>query len=700
MSLQASRLGVALLLACASPLLLAADVDPQALDAVEVKGKVEGRRLHKPARTATRLNLSTRQTPASVDVITQDDLRKRGETTAIEALENAPGIVPAWSFGVINVTGRGFSGVFNSPTLFDGIRYPGWQVTPRLTLNYQQIEVLRGPAALAAGQGSVAGAINLVPRRADGQEGGQIYLGLGRYATQTMALGYGGQLGGALNYRLDASYQGSNERGSYGYARNTSFEFFHVSGELAAPVSDTLTLSLAFESFEDDAEGYFGSPLINGRLDERLRDINYNVVDDYVTMRVNWLRARAEWTPDADTAGRFIVYANNEDRGYQNTEVYTWQPASNTVRRSDYLHIAHDQELAGAYADLSHQHSLFGLPHQWVVGLQFDQNAHDRYSDSPFRYSNTVALQPGNRGVYTSLDVYGLRTATDIDQSSVFLESALDLSERFKLVSGYRHDRSQVDSFNALTQVQFDKRYTASSYRMGLVYSPNADLSWYGSVSTSSEPPAQITTLGLANAAFDLTDSDQIELGLKQATRWGEWTLAVYDLSRTNILSRDPADPNRLIQIGEQAARGVELGLRAELAEGWTLDLGASALNAQFERFDERVGSALVSRKGNVPVAVPEQMATAWLHWQALPQLTLSAGARAVGRSAANTANTVWLPGYATMDLGARYDSDVGAFALRVRNVADRYYATRPYGPQQFMTGEPRWVELSWQRSF
>jgi iron complex outermembrane receptor protein len=53
---------------------------------------------------------------------------------------------------VINISGRGFSGAFNSPILFDGVRYPGWQVTPRLTLSYQQVEALRGPAALTAGQ--------------------------------------------------------------------------------------------------------------------------------------------------------------------------------------------------------------------------------------------------------------------------------------------------------------------------------------------------------------------------------------------------------------------------------------------------------------------------------------------------------------------------------------------------------------------
>lgn len=474
-------LSIALILSLAP-----AAADAQALDAVEVTARRE--RLAKPAKAATRLDVPVQKLPVSVDVIDQESLRRRGEVSVTEALENAPGIVPAYSFGVLNIAGRGFSGVFNSPTLFDGIRYPGWQVSPRVTLNYQQIEVLRGPAALTAGQGSIAGAINLVPYRADGSEDLRAYAALGRYATQTYGLGMGGAMGG-INGRLDISYQGSSERGSFGYARNTGFRNLHATGELAAPISDTLTLSLAFDAFDDDAEGYFGTPLVAGRLDPGLREINYNVIDDYVDMRATWLRARAEWVPDESTRGRVVLFANNEDRGYQNAEAYTWQAASNQIRRSDYLRIAHDQELIGALADLAHRHTLFGLDHELVVGVQFDRNDHDRFNDSPFRFTDIVDLIPGDRGVYQSLDPYGPRTATDIEQRSLFLDSALDLTPAVKLVSGWRFDQSRVDSLNALSGVRFDKRYSAPSWRVGAVYAPG-NTAWYASWSTSSEPPA------------------------------------------------------------------------------------------------------------------------------------------------------------------------------------------------------------------
>jgi len=47
-----------------------------------------------------------------------------------------------------------------------------------------------------------------------------------------------------------------------------------------------------------------------------------------------------------------------------------------------------------------------------------------------------------------------------------------------------------------------------------------------------------------------------------------------------------------------------------------------------------------------------------------------------------------------------RYDAPLGRFSLLLRNLGDRLHATRPYGGGQFMLGEPRWYELTWQRSF
>lgn len=671
------------------------------LDAVDVCGQTRAGQ-GRSAAAASRLDLSARELPAAVSVLEQDALRQRFESTTVEALDLVPGVVGYYSFGTLNVSGRGFAGVFNSPVLYDGVRYPGWQIVPRSTLNYARIEVLKGPAALTAGQGSIAGAINLVPQRADRAAANGSYLGFGRYGTWTTALGWGGALAGSpLRARIDASYQASDQRGSYGYARDTSFVFRHLTADFVLPLGEAVKLGLSIDRFRDDAEGYFGSPLREGRLDPSLRDINYNVVDDRLDMDALWWRARIEWVGSESWSGRLLVFANDEERDWRNSEAYVLDALRNSVRRGDYLLIRHDQRLRGGLLESSWRGRMGERAWQVVLGVQADRNDHDRSNNSPFRFNDLVAVFPAERGVFRSLDPYGLRTRTDIEQRALYGEVALDLAPRWRLIGGLRHDQTEVDSFNALSQAQFTRRYVSNGQRLGLTYTVVDDGMAYASWSTSSEPPAQITTLGLANAAFDLTDGEQIELGFKQRFAAGEWSVALYDLRRTNILSRDPADPNRFVQVGAQRGRGVEVGATWSFGERFGLDAALAVVDAEFLRFDELVSGRLVSRRGNQPVNVPEQVGSLWLRYSVFDGLDLALGGRAVARRPANTANTLFLPGYGTLDVNLSWRTEYGTFGARLRNVFDRFYATSPYNAgNQANTGEPRWFEWVWQLRF
>lgn len=59
---------------------------------VEATPIVSGLPLEQAASVGSGLNLTLRETPASVDIITKEVMRERGNTTALHALENAAGI--------------------------------------------------------------------------------------------------------------------------------------------------------------------------------------------------------------------------------------------------------------------------------------------------------------------------------------------------------------------------------------------------------------------------------------------------------------------------------------------------------------------------------------------------------------------------------------------------------------------------------
>lgn len=181
----------------------------------------------------------------------------------------------------------------------------------------------------------------------------------------------------------------------------------------------------------------------------------------------------------------------------------------------------------------------------------------------------------------------------------------------------------------------------------------------------------------------------------------GEWTVALQDLARSNILTRDPVDPSLTQQIGEQSARGIEVSLGWALADAWRVDLAASVLDAQFDDFSDRVGNAVISREGLLPPDVPECVASGWLTRAPTDMWRIGLGTRYVGERTANNANTLWLPSYAVWDAHGALDTGWGTFGLGVRKLGDKVYANRSYnGGNQAVLGEPRFFEVNWRYRF
>ena len=95
----------------------------QTLPSVTVQGTVErALDLSAPSQTGSRLGLSLRETPASVEVITQDTMQLRGARTLEEALRGAVGLSVGGHPGNPGIAStRGFTGGFIT-YLFDGDR--------------------------------------------------------------------------------------------------------------------------------------------------------------------------------------------------------------------------------------------------------------------------------------------------------------------------------------------------------------------------------------------------------------------------------------------------------------------------------------------------------------------------------------------------------------------------------------------------
>jgi outer membrane receptor for ferric coprogen and ferric-rhodotorulic acid len=156
--------------ALASALAFHAPVRAEAtLPAVEVKARQDAATLHldEPGTTGSRTGVTARELPASIEGVDSTTIRERGDHTVMEAITRATGVtgVGAGGNGSMSFSTRGFSGTNSVGLAEDGVRLStgaGTQTYPADSWGYERIEVLRGPASVVYGSGTVGATINAV----------------------------------------------------------------------------------------------------------------------------------------------------------------------------------------------------------------------------------------------------------------------------------------------------------------------------------------------------------------------------------------------------------------------------------------------------------------------------------------------------------------------------------------------------------
>jgi iron complex outermembrane recepter protein len=706
-------------LSCGAALLCMVQVAPVAAaqtarddtDTVLVIGR-ELQTLDDVAATGGRLGLSLRDTPATIDRVDSIEILRRGFATVDEVASSLPGVISGGSPGDLGAFSmRGFTG--NQITFLSNGLYVGpsnMTSRPQNAFNLQSVEVLKGPASVLYGQGAVGGAIN-VTRKAPqfGKPAFDLLAAAGSYGGVSLGFGGGGELSRQVGARFDLSYTSTD-----GFVDNSPANTLNATGSLLWKPSDSLDVLFSLDYAEDEPSPYWGTPLVprsfasqpldilggaDGRtVDARTRFVNYNVADSRITSRQIFPQVDLSWRPADGVTVRNLSYYFDATRKWINAESYAFNAATGLIDR-DRFFVFHEQELYGNQASLAIDRPLLGLDNTLVVGVDYShldftrsRGFPDGDSVDPFRPS------PGLFGA-----IVPRLSPTQWDQTAIFFENATDLTSRLKLVLGGRYETLDLDRRNfgptGVFQAasSFSREYESTDWRAGLVYDLNEFLTPYVSWSTGSDPVGSNIFLVNAGENFDLSDARQVEAGVKMSLpgKRGTITVAAYDIERKNILTQVGVDT--VANVGSQKSRGVELSGEAALTQRWIVSGNAAYVDASYGAFfDPNFG---VDASGNTPDNVPEwtvNLSTSLSEVGGLP-LELGGSAQYVGERFGNSANTITLDSYATLDLYAAWSLTPSArLTARVNNATDEDYARwlDVFYPNQVMIGAPRTYEL------
>lgn len=676
------------------------------LETVEVFGRrIEGLGLAERTTTGSRLDLSPLLTPASIEVLAGDVIRQRGDLSIVDSVTRATGITSEATpgDGGTALSARGFVGHNSIMQLLDGARLfvgAGTVTFPFDSWSVDRVEVLRGPASVMYGQGAIGGVINIVSRQpnTEAQEG-QVELAFGEDQRSHAAVDVTGPLGEDWAYRFDVSYNQADN-----WVDRADSDSLAIAGTLQWDVSDTLRLSLAYDYGDQHPMEYFGTPLLDGRLDESLRHQNYNVRDSKLHYRDAWTRLKAQWQASENVRVNNQVYWLDTDRQWRNVEEYKFNVDTGEIDRFSYTGILHHQEQIGETADVRVEHELFGRENHVAIGFDFNRvrftHAND-FDDPQFDLVSSVPLRNFDPGAFIDASPTIPRFRTETAQYSLFFEDRLVLDEQWSVIGGLRYDQAEIDRVNLINPAaSFDAAFSDTSWRFGVVFQPVETLSFYGQYATAVDPTGSLITTNALQSQFDLSTGEQIEVGVKQSLwdRRLEWTLAAYRIEKKDLLTQDPtsANPQDLQQVGQQSSRGIEASLALNIAERWRIDANAALLNAKFDEFGEEDDEGnIISRNGRRPPSVPEQAANLWVSWAANDQWRARAGLRYVGKRYTDNASRLELPSYTVLDAGVDWaPTRQLSLTAALRNVTDEVYGLAAYTTSQWILGQPRTAEL------
>ena len=200
--------------------------------------------------TAARHEQKRGEAPATIDVITEEDIKNSGYLTIGDLLRSLPGIDIRNAGTKFYLAPRGLGSTISGATnrvlcLVDGrpINTPNHgSFFPDLTLpliNVKRIEVVRGPGSAIYGANAFAGVVNIITKLPEDIDGVELSASGGEFSTQLHRLSWGKRwekIGGLFTARW---YKSDGEKL---IADNTDFEDYNVYGKMQV---SNFTLSLS-----------------------------------------------------------------------------------------------------------------------------------------------------------------------------------------------------------------------------------------------------------------------------------------------------------------------------------------------------------------------------------------------------------------------------------------------------------------------
>lgn len=645
-------------------------------------------------------NRSINDVPFSVVSYTAKAIADQQARTVGDVLLNDASVRQSAGFG-------NFSQVFTIrglPLQSDDIAFNGlYGVLPRQIINteaVERVELFKGPNAFLNGvapQGSgIGGSVNLVPKRAEDTPTRSVTLD---YTSDT-------QVGGHLDLG-----QRFGEDNRFGARINLAQRGGDTAIDDESKRTSLIAVGLDYrgERLRLSTDfGYQKQRIDNGRSviypngtkvphapsakDNYAQDWSWSELEDTYGMINGEYDLNDNWTAYAGIGAK-----HTRENGVYSS-LYVGNDGSG---RTGFLYPPHDEDNKSAVAGLNGRFNTGPVSHQVNFGLSGmwgeQRSAFEAIlvANRPVGNLYNPIQVPRPTNTYFGSDIHDPRIVGKNRVKSVAVSDTLGfIDDRVLLTLGVRRQTIEVDAWNTTTgarNANYDESITTPVY--GLVIKPWEHVSFYANrIEGLAQGPTAPSTASNRDTVFPPKRSKQTEAGVK--LDWNSYgaTFGVYRIEQPNS-----ATTNNVFNVdGEQINKGVELNLFGEPVDGVRVLAGATWMDTEQKKTSNG------ATDGNRAAGVPRFQFNLGTEWDVpgIEGAALSGRLLRTGGEYVNAANSLSIPAWTRVDLGARYgfkaDDKYVTLRANVENVANKAYWASASTANNYLTqGEPRTLKLS-----
>ncbi|MCT7555275.1 TonB-dependent siderophore receptor [Aliarcobacter butzleri] len=539
--------------------------------------------------TATKLDLSLRETPQSVLVFTRQRLEDQNITSYQELLSKTPGVtLNKWDERVYP-TARGFTIDYN---LYDGMptySIADYGANDTDLIIFDRVEIVKGANGLMTGAGNPALGLNYIRKHANSKEfKGTIDLSAGSWDNYTSSADVQTPLNsdGSVRARFVAKHQ---DKKSYmdNYEKQTDVFY----GVVDMDLTDTTYLSLgaSYENIQRDGVRWGGLPAFytdgsrtnfsrsktvsddwtywDNKTTSYFADLKQYIYDD-ISINASY----SNRTMDSKTA--IAYYFGTVNKMTNNADGFLYDYVSDAKEEENNLNL---------YASIPFE--LAKLDHEIITGFGYNKYDFKKNNFAGTGYISASSLNFSNINIdnpQLSANTPTLELPSKTIQKGYYLAGRFSLMENLKLISGIRVSSWEYQAKNGNGNREFDDEITPYA---GLVYDIDKNHSIYVSYTSIFKPTDRQDK---DNNYLDPAEGKSYETGIKGEYFDGRLntSLSIFRIEQTGFedtgipIASNPLK-NAFERIDGVVSKGFELGVQGNLTDDFSLDFGLANFEAE-----------------------------------------------------------------------------------------------------------------------